>query len=365
VNGFANRDSCAGAMGDPQSFPSSTLDDTGGAAEDMVVQTRKLLDVPTAGDYAKKLIDNFFSNQIYGAFSINVLADIFVRISAIICAAFALRCCCRARTRSIEERFQQQQQRLEDLTERHERMISDYTARMATTPGAQRSSAPAPSVPGNQVQENPLGEQSPIPVLEVNDAGRSPVSLPAANSTNALPTELEKVGRLGADGQKLGLHEKLPKRRNGFVYDTGIPVGSPSLELGSSSRCRTVPTQTQKVETGDDVVIDILPVQGVFPDSATMETGNIFKNIMKAKVGVSCEHDISSSRIMQARVRATDENLRALREVAVEGMKLDRGFTLQIGGSFLYYCNGMIWFHPDLIPSVQFHFTSQIGWQIG
>jgi hypothetical protein len=344
------------------------LGDTGGAAEDMVVQARKLLDVPTAGDHLKKSIDDFFSNQIYGAFSINVLAEFFFHFLLSICALFALYCRCGARKRSTEERLQQLQQGLDDLLESDKRN-SDYFARILTaTPGAQRSSTPAPSVPGNQVQENSLGEQSPIPILQVNNAGRSP---PAANSTNALPTELEKVGRSGADGQKLGLHEKLPKRRNGFVRDTGIPVGSPSLELGSTSsegslsRCRTVPTQTQNVETGDDVVIDILPVQGVFPDSATMETGNKFKNIMKDKVGVPCEHDISSSRIMQARVRATDENLRALRDVAIEGMKLHRGFTLQIGGSFLYYCNGTIWFQLCRNCTAQCRFTSQTGWQIG
>ena len=322
------------------------------ASQEDIAQTRVLLDFPSAGE-VMKWMDSFFLNH---AFSLNVLSELAVKLLLLICTSLALVFCWKAKKRENFLTEQQFQRQLDDHFKRQDQYFrSDSFGRVLRRQlPAQNSPSPAPSVPGSEAQANSSGEQlSSIPIVEGSNAARVLV----ANRTNALPTESENV--VGAE-QK-GPTRKRPKRPNGFINDFHIPDGSRSLELASTSSnardsaswSRTVPTQAQKVETSGDAVIDI-PVMCVFPTSASIEVGNKFKQIMKDKVGVSSKQDISSSRIIQARVRATDENLSALRDVAIDGMKLDKGFTLQIGESFLYYCNGMVWLHPEILR-VHFH----------
>ncbi|KAG0588982.1 hypothetical protein KC19_2G282600 [Ceratodon purpureus] len=335
-------------MGDRQRFGQSPYGDTEATTED-VVQTRALLDVSASTGDVKEWMNNFFLNQAYGAFCMNILADIFVRLCFFVCTYLALLRCWRAKEREIRLTDLQIQQCLDNYSDSQKRTFETYfrsesfirRVSQAATPGAQSSVASASSVLDSQVQANTSGEQlSSIPIVQGSNAGLSPACAPVMNSTNALPTVSEKVVESAAD-QKKGL-EQLPKRRNGYVHDCHFPDESRSSEITSSSSGEISSSHSQKnvpTQARDDVVIDI-PAICVFPTSASMEKGNKLKHFFRVRVGVSCDHDISSSRILQARVRATEENLSALRDVAVEGMKLDEGFTLQIGESVLYYCDG-------------------------
>ncbi|KAG0627906.1 hypothetical protein M758_2G236900 [Ceratodon purpureus] len=336
-------------MGDRQRFGQPPYGDTEATTEDMV-QTRALLHISASTGDVKEWMDNFFLNNAYGAFCMNILADVFVRLCFFVCTYLALIRCWKAKERENRLIDLQIQQCLDNYSDSQTRTFETYfrsesfirRVSQAATPGAQSSLASAPSVLDSQVQANTSGEQlSSIPIVQGSKAGLSPACAPVMNSTNALPTVCEKVVESAAD-QKKGPFEQLPKRRNGYVHDCHFPDESRSSELTSSSSGGSSSSHSQKnvpSQARDDVVIDI-PAICVFPTSASMEKGNKLKHFFKVRVGVSCDHDISSSRILQARVRATEENLSALRDVAVEGMKLDEGFTLQIGESILYYCDG-------------------------
>lgn len=91
---------------------------------------------------------------------------------------------------------------------------------------------------------------------------------------------------------------------------------------------------------GHEHIMDI-PILAVLPSSASLESGDKLKRFIMAKLGIKVVDDMYSSRILQAGVESTEEKLRSIREVAIEGMKIDKDFTLQIDKLFMYRCTGV------------------------
>lgn len=95
---------------------------------------------------------------------------------------------------------------------------------------------------------------------------------------------------------------------------------------------------------GGDSHIMNMPIQAVLPGEVPLPTSStrldVLKMFLVAKLGAKVVEEMFSSRILLGSVETTERNLGLLRDYAIEGMKIDRGFTLQIGKSYLYHCTG-------------------------
>lgn len=314
--------------------------------------TRGLLADVLAPEAAKTTwIYSIVTNPVYGGFSVNVLADFFVRILLFIGTFVTARLCYgRARKRERIARDLEFQRKLDQALEIR-KILESMVVGSQGSPGssgmppaahadnstAQSSSAAPPPVPENHAQITgsiPAGSvpgsipQASSSTSAILTMGFTPApSIPGSptNSTNAVPTE----PTIAVQTSKL-------RYRNGYTIRSKSMGHAPS----TSSKSPPVAIPCQEDVAKEHHVIDI-PFSCRFPSLTTeSKKGNKFKEKVKDKMGVAFDHDVFSSRMMQARVPATEGNLSALREVAIEGMELDDGFTLQIGASFMYCCTG-------------------------
>lgn len=297
--------------------------------------SRVLLAEAEAPDSAKPStwIRSFVTDPVYGGFSMNVFADLFVRILVCIATFLWFR---RARKRDRISTDLEVQKQLAELSERSRFLESKFgllqagaSSGAAKNHAKEQSNVSQSSEPGLCSPTLLQGENSgslsasastAVPTVSKNEVGDRPSShensglAPTATSSSpCVPTESEPTVPGVPDGKK---RKKGLRKLNGYTL-------KPLRDAGGK----------------DFHVIDV-PISCSFISPTDIGQGDKFKESVKRKLGVAFGHDVFSSRILQARVPGTDENLAALRDVAVEGMKLDKHFTLQIEASFLYHCTG-------------------------
>ncbi|KAG0608975.1 hypothetical protein M758_8G148100 [Ceratodon purpureus] len=329
-------------------------------------KARKLSD--GAGDSSMKTrVNTFFLNEAYGSFFLNMIADVVVRCMCAIllpllgcCLAFG---CCRKGKKRKEGFSKRQLQQLSDIWEERGRAI--WVSEFAKLLEADHSHSAAES-------ENPTSTSSTSQNLK-SHGSEVLDNFSRDGDDNIVPDAVSHSPKLNGYVDQIQTPEKRPlkadvrKRPNGvikqlqtgsdgrFVKHGGTPGGMMSGEAASTLTSEKLSVEPRSVSTSSsggsttgistgvlgcaqyEHILDI-PVVAVLPSSASLESGDALKGIFKVKLAIKFIQDMCSSRILQAWVKPTRENLRALRDLAVEGMKIDKEFTLQIDRFFMFHC---------------------------
>lgn len=337
---------------------------------DVGTQARKLSD--GTGDVSLMTrINTFFLNEAYGSFLLNMIADVVVRCMCAFllpllgcCLAFG---CCRKGKKRKEEFSKRQLQQLSDiweergsaiwLTEFTKLLEADHSCSAADSENSKDSTSDS----GHSLESHGSevltkfsrdGDDNIVPEA----VSHSPKLNGYVDQIQTLPSPEKRPVMADVRKRLNGLIKQLQTDAEGrFVKHGGIRGGMMSGEAATvTSEKLSVEPQTGSTSSagGSSIessaglghaqhehILDI-PVVAVLPSSASLESGDAFKGLFKVKLAIKFIRDMCSSRILQASVKPTGENLRALRDLAVEGMKIDKDFTLQIDRFFMYYCKG-------------------------
>ena len=316
--------------------------------QDVGTRARKLSD--GAGDSSLKMrINAFFMNEAYGSLFLNMIADVAVRCMYAIllpllgcCLAFG---CCRKAKRRKDEFSKRQLQQLNDIFEERGRVfwlteiptLLEANHRLSASDSENSASTSDRGLENHGSEATSRDDHDDSTVSElVSQTPKLNGYVDQIQTVEKRPVKPDVRKRLNVLTKHLPTDSEGRFVKHGSGEATTLSSEKPSVEPQASS---SVGEGTSTSGAQYEHILDI-PVLAALPSSATLESGDALKGLFKLKLAIKFIKDMYSSRILEAKVKPTEENLRALRDLAVEGMKIDREFTLQIDRFFMYYCKG-------------------------